>query len=148
MAQSVPEPLDVAIIGGGPAGLTAAATLARQLHTAVVFDSRTYRNAQAAHMHMVPTWDHGDPEMFRTTAKQNIQSGYATIQFADVKVTKIEKLNDSHFIIKDSNGKDWNFRKVILAVGSSDTYPEITGYEILWTKKMSVVPFPFQKRQP
>ncbi|KAK8050727.1 thioredoxin reductase glit-like protein [Apiospora phragmitis] len=30
---------DVAIVGGGPAGLTAANTLARQLHTAVVYDN-------------------------------------------------------------------------------------------------------------
>lgn len=39
--------IDVAIVGGGPAGLTAANTVARQLHTAVVYDDCEYRNKDA-----------------------------------------------------------------------------------------------------
>jgi gliotoxin/aspirochlorine biosynthesis thioredoxin reductase len=47
--------IDVAIIGGGPAGLIAAATLARQLHTAVVFDAKSYRNVNASSIYIVPS---------------------------------------------------------------------------------------------
>ncbi|KAI1077142.1 FAD/NAD(P)-binding domain-containing protein [Whalleya microplaca] len=130
------EFIDVAIIGGGPAGLTAAATLARQLHTAVVFDSKSYRNAKATSMHMVPTWENKSPSEFRSSAKRDVQSNYSTIQFADIPVTKVEKKNDSHFQVWDDNGKEWNFRKVLLAVGSSDTYPGIEGYDQLWTKRI------------
>lgn len=129
--------IDVAIIGGGPAGLTAAATLARQLHTAVVFDSKSYRNANATSMHMVPGWENKNPQEFRSITKADIQSNYSTIQFADVEVTKIDKESDSHFKILDKNDKQWNFRKVILAVGSSDAFPDnIEGYADLWTKRM------------
>ncbi|KAK7753105.1 hypothetical protein SLS62_004836 [Diatrype stigma] len=130
------ELIDVAIIGGGPAGLTAASTLARQLHTAVVFDSRTYRNVAVTHMHMVPTWDHDDPKKFRGEAREDIETHYSTVQFADVPVTKVEKKSDFEFEIHDANGKSWGFRKVILAVGCSDTYPSIEGYDQLWTKKI------------
>ncbi|RYO96528.1 hypothetical protein DL763_003147 [Monosporascus cannonballus] len=101
------ELIDVAIIGGGPAGLTAASTLVRQLHTAVVFDSKTYRNAAATHMHMVPTWDHQNPKEFRAEARHDVESRYSSIRFVDVV----------------------GFRKVILAVGCSDTYPGLEGYE-------------------
>ncbi|KAJ8133435.1 hypothetical protein O1611_g181 [Lasiodiplodia mahajangana] len=128
--------IDVAVIGGGPAGLTAAATLARQLHTAVVFDSKSYRNAKASSMHMVPGWENKNPQEFRSTTKSDIQSNYSSIQFADVAVTKIEKKSDAHFIVSDATGKEWNFRKIILAVGTSDTFPDIEGYAELWTKRI------------
>lgn len=128
--------IDVAIIGGGPAGLTAAATLARQLHTAVVFDSKSYRNAKASHMHMVPGWEDKNPRDFRATTKSDIVSNYSSIQFADVAVSKIEKKSDAHFAVLDADDKEWSFRKVILAVGSSDTFPDIPGYADLWTKRI------------
>ncbi|RYP65748.1 hypothetical protein DL770_008928 [Monosporascus sp. CRB-9-2] len=127
---------DVAIIGGGPAGLTAANTLARQRHTAVVFDSKSYRNAGAAHMHMVPTWDNKSPEEYRGAARRNILDNYSTIQFADVAVTEVIKESDSHSKVRDASGKVWNARKVILAVGSADSYPNIDGYEQLWKKRI------------
>ncbi|KAI0138615.1 hypothetical protein F4776DRAFT_619199 [Hypoxylon sp. NC0597] len=130
------EFIDVAIIGGGPAGLTAAGTLARQLHTAVVFDSGSYRNAKATQIHMVPTWENKDPKEFRASAKRDIQANYPTIQFSDTSVSKVEKQNDSHFVLWDGNGKEWHFRKVLLAVGSADTYPNVEGYDQLWTKKI------------
>lgn len=130
------ELIDVAIVGGGPAGLTAANTLARQLHTAVVFDNGLYRNAGSSHMHMLPTWDHKDPEDFRRAARENILANYSTIQFADVGVSRISKTSDAQFELTDGSGKVWGFRKVILAVGSGDNFPKIEGYEALWKKRM------------
>lgn len=132
------DTLDVAIIGGGPAGLTAASTLARQLHTAVVFDSGTYRNAGSSHMHMILTWDHKDPAEYKKAARENILSNYETIQFADVAVTSI-KQSDGLFTVTDNTDKVWSFRKVILAVGSTDTFPDVEGYEELWGKRMYVM---------
>jgi thioredoxin reductase len=128
--------IDVAIIGGGPAGLTAANTLARQLHSAVVYDNSSYRNAGANHMHMVLTWDHKNPEDYRCAARENILENYSTIRFANVSVVKIEKKSDSYFEVHDSNGVLKKFRKVILAVGSADKYPDVEGYDKLWKKRM------------
>ena len=116
--------------------MTASAALARQLHTAVVFDTQTYRNKKSTHMHMVPTWDHKDPKEFRAAAKEGILARYSTIQYLDLAVTSINKKTDSHFTLVDANGKEWNFRKIILAVGMTDHYPDIEGYAELWTKRM------------
>ncbi|KAI0145337.1 hypothetical protein GGR57DRAFT_480467 [Xylariaceae sp. FL1272] len=129
------ELYDVAIIGGGPAGLTAAATLARQLHTAVVFDSKTYRNSKAKSMHMVPGWENKAPDEFRSVTRSDISSNYSTIEFCDVEVTKITK-EDSRFKLYDTNEKEWLFRKVLLAVGSSDIFPKLEGYAELWGKRL------------
>jgi thioredoxin reductase len=128
--------LDVAIIGGGPAGLTAAATLARQLHTVVVFDGGIYRNEGSYHLHMVPGWDHKDPKEFRQTSRKQIEENYETIQFAEVAVISVEKKSDSSFLVIDDKGKKWEVKKLILAIGSSDVLPEVKGYAELWKKKM------------
>lgn len=126
---------DVAIIGGGPAGLAAASALARQLHTAVVFDSKQYRNAKATAMHMVPGHEGKHPADFRRESRGNL-SKYSTIEFHDVRVEKVEKKSDSEFLLTDSIGKNWQFRKLLLAVGSSDIFPDIDGCEPLWGERI------------
>lgn len=123
---------DVAIIGGGPAGLTAAATLARQLHTVVVFDSNKYRNAVSREMHMVPSLEGKDPAEFRREAREGITSRYSTVDFQDVAVAKVQKKGDAHFVTTDAAGKTWRSRKVLLAIGSTDVFPRIEGFDALW----------------
>ena len=44
------DTFDIAIVGGGPAGLSAALVLGRALRRVVVIDAGTPRNAPAAHM--------------------------------------------------------------------------------------------------
>lgn len=126
---------DVAIIGGGPAGLAAAAALARQLHTAVVFDSKQYRNAKATAIHMVPGHEGKSPEEFRRESREGL-SKYPTIEFHDSRIDKVEKKSESEFSLTDSTGKIWQVRKLLLAVGSSDIFPDIDGYEPLWGERI------------
>lgn len=100
MASEVP--VDVLIIGAGPAGLTAALTLVRQNHTAILFDSGVYRNGDARHMHMIPTWDHRDPAQFREEARKEILIHYSTVRIENAELTKAKKINDSLFEVADA----------------------------------------------
>lgn len=130
------ESLDVIIIGGGPAGLSAALGLARQRHTALVLDSGIYRNEKAVHMHTVLTWDHKDPKEFRAVGKENILARYKTIQFADAEAKLVERTSEGIFAVEDAHGKVWKSKKLVLASGSTDVFPDIDGYAESWGSGM------------
>ncbi|KAI1744108.1 FAD/NAD(P)-binding domain-containing protein [Xylaria scruposa] len=126
--------VDVLILGGGPAGLAVAGGLARQLHTAIVFSSGSFRNGAVQHMHNVPGWDHENPADFRAKSKTDILSRYNTIQFRDVSVTNVKKLESGRFEVVDEAGDRYEGRKIVIANGIRDIMPGIPGYSELWGK--------------
>ena len=81
---------DVIIVGGGPAGLSAASCLVRQGHKTVLFDSGKYRNALTKHMHTIPGWDHQDPAVFRAKAREELER-YGSVTVEDVEVETLQE---------------------------------------------------------
>lgn len=131
------SPADALIIGAGPAGLTAALTLARQQQSSIVFDAGTYRNDTAEYMHLVPGFDHVKPSEYRDKAKDNILSNYDHVTFQKTAVSRVRKDESSGtFILTDEAGKVWNGKKIILCNGVEDIYPNIDGYAECWGKGM------------
>lgn len=129
---------DVLVIGGGPAGLAAATALVRQLHTVVVFDSGSYRNSMSKHMHNLPTWDHRDPGDFRAAARKDLLLNYQTANFEDTEIQTLKEVPGG-FEAQDGSGKTWAGKKVILATGVADDFPDIDGYADCWGKRMWVL---------
>lgn len=139
--------VDSLIIGGGPAGLAAALCFARTRSTALVFDSSSYRNEGITHMHTVPSRDHFDPYEFRRISREQIESRYDTVWFRNATIVKASKklitLDDSEkfkdegkeyegFEVQDSDGATYQGRKLILATGSRDVFPDIPGFAENW----------------
>jgi thioredoxin reductase len=127
---------DVIIIGGGPAGLSTALGLARQLYSAVVFDSGVYRNERTTHMHNVLTWDHRSPEEYRAVAHKELLTRYDTIRIENVAIKEVRKIETGLFEAKDSRSEVWQGRKLVLATGVRDIAPEIEGYADCWGRGM------------
>ena len=128
--------LDVLIIGGGPGGLAVATGLARQLYTAIVFDNAVYRNERATHMHNYLGWDHTPPSDFRAKAKQDLLARYQTVQFEKADIVKARKNEKGHFELEDTLGRAWAGRKLVIATGIEDVYPDIPGYQDCWAYGM------------
>jgi len=112
-----------------------ALTLARQLHSVILFDSGTYRNDFAEHQHMVLGFDHEKPTDYRAAARKSILSRYElTVTIHDVAVTAVEKKQEDLFELKDANGKVYHGKKLVLASGVEDIMPDMPGFKECWGK--------------
>lgn len=125
---------EIIIVGGGPAGLSTASTIVRQDHKTVLFDSGKYRNALSRHMHTVPTWDHEDPQAFREAAIKGLER-YGTVTVEKVEVEAINQREDGLFEVL-AGGNTWMGKKVVLATGVEDIFPDIPGYASCWVSGM------------
>jgi thioredoxin reductase len=127
--------IDALIIGGGPAGLSAASTLARQLQTSLIFDNGTYRNKLSNDMHMVLAADCDSPTTYRAKARHELLDNYDTVTFMKATITEVTKI-DGGFEVKGDKGNTWQGKKLILATGVEDIYPDIDGYAECWAVGM------------
>jgi thioredoxin reductase len=133
---------DALIIGGGPAGLSAAMGLARVCRTSILFDSGEYRNEGASSMHNFLSRDGMNPADFRATARQQIQDNYsAQVSFRQSRVVGLsnKEILPSYkgFEAVDDAGQTFLGRKLILATGTEDILPtDIDGYKENWPEHM------------
>lgn len=124
---------DVIIVGGGPAGLSAAMLLGRSRRKVVVFDSGEPRNRWSDSMNGFLTNDGINPAEF-------IQRGRAEMEKYGVemvyKVVATATYSKGSYIVNDIDGKMYESRKMLLATGLKDDVPEIEGIEPLYGKSV------------
>lgn len=130
---------EVLIIGGGPAGLSAALALGRMSRTALVCDDSRPRNAASSHLNNFPTRDGIHPAEWRKLVRKDLEK-YNTIGFFEGSVIAVEG-SGSAFVAKLSSGNTLYFKKIILAYGVEDKYLPIPGYKELWGKSIFHCPY-------
>jgi thioredoxin reductase len=123
--------LDVAIVGGSFAGLTAALQLGRASRQVAVFDTGHPRNAASPAAHGVPGWDGRAPGDILAAIRKDV-SAYPTVRFHDQAVTGLTGGVDA-FQLSTAMG-DVTARRVILACGIADRLPDIPGLAEGWGK--------------
>ncbi len=128
---------DVIIIGGSHTGLSAALTLYRALHTCLIFDSGTPRNAIADHVHMTPGFNDKTSDEAREVARNEVLAT-GLVQIVPKKVVSATKLSDEMFEVVDADGQPWKGRKILFAHGVKERYPAIDGFAENYGKYMSV----------
>lgn len=132
------QEFDVVIVGGGPAGLSAALMLGRSTRKVLVADSMEYRNEASLVSHGFLTQDGTSPaDMLRIAREQLAQYPVRMVQ--DRVTTVTQAFNG--FAVQLAKGGSVMARKVILATGVKDMLPAIPGLLEVWGK--SVWPCPY-----
>ncbi|OZC97440.1 thioredoxin reductase [Rhodococcus sp. 06-235-1A] len=117
---------DTVVIGGGPAGLSAATLLARARRRVIVVDAGKPRNAPADHVHNFLSRDGSAPEALRGAGRREvIQYGGEILQG---NVTRIENGFEIHL----GDGTVLDSRSVVVATGLRDELPDIPGVQEQW----------------
>ena len=129
---------DIAIIGGGAAGLTAGLVLARARHRVTLIDDQSYRNATVDEFHGFPTRDATAPDRFRSDALQELRSyGVAIVGSTVVGVHSTE----GRIATELGDGTTMSAAAMLLATGVQDDLPAIDGLAHRWGKSVFNCPF-------
>jgi thioredoxin reductase len=134
----VADRVDVAIVGGGPAGLSASLWLARYLHSVVVVDSGDPRswetrgiNGFLGHPGIRPAQLRG---MGRDEGREH------GVRFIDAVCDRVACIDEDHFELTLTDGTTLHARRLLLAIGLKDVWPDIPGLERVYGSTAHVCP--------
>lgn len=116
---------DVAIVGGGPAGLSAALILGRCLRTVILVDANQPRNAPSKSMHGFLSRDGIAPGKLREISLEQIKA-YPNVTVTHGTIRKVRRLKD-RFVAERHDGGIVRSRKILLATGRTDSLPDLPG---------------------
>jgi thioredoxin reductase len=129
---------DVAIVGGGPAGLSAAIWLARYLHKVVVVDSGDPRNWETRGINGY-LGHHGirPPELRALGIAEGAKFG---VDYVNGIVDEATNETGDLFAIRIREGTVIEAQRILLAIGVKDVWPDIPGLERCYGETIHVCP--------
>jgi len=130
--------LDALIVGGGPAGLSAALWLGRYLHSVALVDSGDPRNWETRGINGYLGQPNICPADLRGAGRDECRR-YG-VQLVDGCVAAARKHDDEHFELILEGGARIHGRRLLLAIGIRDVWPEIIGLERAYGDRAHVCP--------
>jgi thioredoxin reductase len=128
--RNTPVTHEVCIIGGGPAGLSAALLLGRCRRRVLVFDSGKPRNAFSRALHGYLTRDGTHPIELRALGRQQLDA-YPNVTIRDTAVRTIYR-KEKQFEVVTVEEERVAARIVLLATGRIDNLPPKPGFSTFY----------------
>lgn len=129
---------DVAIVGGGPAGLSAAIWLARYLHSVVLVDSGDPRNWETRGINGYLGQPGIRPAELRGTGRDEARSAGARL--IDALCETVERIDPDTFELVLADATRIRARRLLLAIGLRDVWPDIPGLARVYGANAHVCP--------
>ena len=130
---------DVAIIGGGAAGLSAALVLSRALRRVLVVDAGHPRNAPASHMHGYLSRDGLPPRELLATGREEVMRYGGEI--VESTVTGLEQDGRAGFSVQLAGGQRISARRLLVTTGLRDELPDVPGLRDRWARDVLHCPY-------
>ena len=130
---------DVIIVGGGPAGLSAALVLGRCRRRVLICDKEEPRNCRARALHGFLTRDGTPPLEFLRLAREELRN-YPTVELRHCEVSRTER-GSGKFTVETSAGDIVETRILLLATGLIDELPPVPGIDQFWGSSIHVCPY-------
>jgi len=136
--HSAAQVFDVIVIGGGPAGLSAALMLGRCRRRVLVCDVGEPRNRRSRALHGYLTRDGIEPRALNDLGRRELAT-YG-VEFRCVGVAAAER-EQTHFRLSLANGAEERARYLLIATGVVDDLPAIPGFEDCYGRSIFHCPY-------
>src|SRR6188508_690807 len=133
------EVLDAIVIGGGPAGLSAALVLGRCLRNVVVCDAGHPRNEPARIFNGYLSRDGSSPAEFLAISREQLKR-YKTVQLRHAVVSDVLRGKDQFTAVLES-GERISARTVLIATGLVDELPQVENFRQFYGKTAHNCPY-------
>jgi thioredoxin reductase len=129
---------DIAIVGGGPAGLSAAIWSARYLHSVVLVDSGDPRNWETRRINGFLGFEGIRPPDLRASGRDLCRQ--LGVDLVDAIVLHVEHLGEEDFALCLEGGDRIHARRLLLSIGIRDVWPDIPGLAHVYGANAHVCP--------
>lgn len=134
----VKEIYDVAIAGGGPAGLSAAIWLSRYLHSVLLVDSGDPRNWETRGVNGFLGLPGIRPSQLRASGRDEARKYGAVL--VDDTIETVERSEPDEFELVLHCGDRYRARRLLLAIGLKDVWPDIPGLARVYGSTAHICP--------
>ncbi len=128
---------DVIIVGGGPAGLSAATILGRCRRKVLLCDDGHYRNDGSLELHGFLSRDGIHPAELRRIAREQLER-----YEVEIRMLRIAGASSSDGLtVTFEDGSSAGCRKLLLATGLRDVVPDVEGFQTFFGRGVFYNPY-------